>query len=217
MSSAAQDEVDRLFNQKEHFSSHPEDRQQTDSHSDSDNLSDDHHAGNSDSDDLDDTAFNKTGNMGTTTATQTYHLPTQTFDANTGPKGVIADARSFDQARKRSFRRTLMDLAQGASGTGTSWMSKKDTAAPTGSAENSASEDEDEFLRRWRENRMRELQNGSRRRSPSKRKFGRLDNVDAVGYLDAIEKVAADTIVVVLIFDPEVGHSHRGASTQAMQ
>lgn len=203
MSSAAQDEVDRLFNSnKERITSHPEDaRRNSSSNSDSDHASDpkddsDH----SQTDDLDDTAFNKR-TMATTTATATYHIPSQTFEANTGPKGVIADAQSFDRARKRSFRRTLMNLAgSGSQG----WMSKKEAPAPTGSADGSASDEEDDFMRRWRENRMRELQNGSRRRNPSKRKYGRLDNVDAIGYLDAIEKVAADTTVIVLIYDPEV-------------
>ena len=45
----------------------------------------------------------------------------------------------------------------------------------------------------------------TKRRSPSKRKYGGLTAVDAVGYLDAIEKVHADTIVVVLIYDDQVG------------
>ena len=71
-----------------------------------------------------------------------------------------------------------------------------------------SSDDEDEFMRSWREKRMLELQQGktvqNRRLSPSKRSWGRLVAVDPVGYLDAIEKVTIDTVVVVLINDEEV-------------
>lgn len=56
--------------------------------------------------------------------------------------------------------------------------------------------------------RMQELQaqgNGSNRRvSPRRRMYGYVEDVDAVGYLDAIEKVSGDTVVVVCIYDPEV-------------
>ena len=74
-----------------------------------------------------------------------------------------------------------------------------------------SSEDEDEFMRSWREKRMQELQAQgrdirNRRLSPSKRSWGRLTSVDPIGYLDAIEKVPNDTVVVVLISDDEVSH-----------
>ena len=57
---------------------------------------------------------------------------------------------------------------------------------------------------------MNELQSGNgqdrrtRRQSPSKRRYGYVTTVDAIGYLDAVEKVAVDTIVVVCIYDEEV-------------
>jgi hypothetical protein len=74
--------------------------------------------------------------------------------------------------------------------------------------EGSASEDE-EFLERWRQQRRMEIQReGSdirnRRTSPSVRRYGRFDEVDAMGYLDAIEKVGRDTVVVVFVYDHEV-------------
>jgi hypothetical protein len=74
--------------------------------------------------------------------------------------------------------------------------------------EGSASEDE-EFLERWRQQRREELQREgndirNRRTSPSVRRYGRFDEVDALGYLDAIEKVTRDTIVVVFVYDHEV-------------
>lgn len=51
---------------------------------------------------------------------------------------------------------------------------------------------------------MQELQEGKRRVSPNKKTYGRVDVVDANGYLDAVERVTSDTVVVVCIYDPEV-------------
>jgi len=49
------------------------------------------------------------------------------------------------------------------------------------------------------------------------RLFGRLDTVDAMGYLDAIEKVGRETVVVVFVYDHEVCATlatiHRSLST----
>lgn len=65
-------------------------------------------------------------------------------------------------------------------------------------------------MRKWRASRMQELQtqnNGAGRRvSPRRRIYGHVEDVDAGGYLDAIEKVPANTVVVVCIYDPEVCH-----------
>ena len=71
-------------------------------------------------------------------------------------------------------------------------------------------EDEESFLQQWRESRRRELESEAsrtvrnRRTSPSVRVYGRLDEVDAMGYLDAIEKVGRETVVVVFVYDHEV-------------
>jgi hypothetical protein len=54
---------------------------------------------------------------------------------------------------------------------------------------------------------MQELRTGiatQRRQSPSKRKYGRVETVDAAGYLDAIEKVSSETVVVVTIYNDSV-------------
>lgn len=62
-------------------------------------------------------------------------------------------------------------------------------------------------MKTWRKNRMQELKTGqsnTRRRSPSKRKYGRVEVVDAVGYLDAVERVSSETIVVVTIYNDKV-------------
>ena len=79
----------------------------------------------------------------------------------------------------------------------------------SGKSGSESSEDEDEFMRSWREKRMQELQvQGreirNRRLSPSKRSWGSVVTVDPMGYLDAIEKVPNDVVVVVLIHDEEV-------------
>lgn len=141
----------------------------------------------------------------------TYTLPeTTNFEANTGPKGVIADARSFESAKKRSFRQTLHAFSNGSFGktnkAGAYDFSREKSPSPD------MSDDDDEFMRLWRQNRLDELSSMksevmTKRRSPSKRKYGGLTAVDAVGYLDAIEKVSAETVVVVLIYDHEVRFS----------
>lgn len=137
------------------------------------------------------------------------HLPHKDFDSGrtTGVKGVIADARSYEEARRNNGglkagyvggekRRNL-----GSAGTRASTFLMDD-------GEGSESEDE-EFLERWRQQRREELlREGNdirnRRTSPSVRRYGRFDEVDALGYLDAIEKVTRDTVVVVYVYDPDV-------------
>src|SRR5690606_28633968 len=60
-----------------------------------------------------------------------------------------------------------------------------------------------------RKARLAELKSAStktRRQSPSKRNYGRVEPVDAVGYLDAIEKVSKDTVVVVVVYQDQVGY-----------
>ncbi|KAL1852959.1 hypothetical protein Plec18170_005541 [Paecilomyces lecythidis] len=194
MSAAAQEEVDRLFNQKERYTSHPEDRDDPDDKSSSEADDEGPNYVNSDSDS--DTYHNMVSRP------SNYHIPTQTFNANTGPKGVIADAQSYERAKKRSFRRTLMDV------TGMDHFSKpKQEAKPMRdrrSTEGSPSEEDEEFMRKWREARLQELQQRNRSKtSPSRRTYGHVEKVDANGYLDAIERAAPETVVCVCIYDPE--------------
>lgn len=142
-------------------------------------------------------------------------LPPASFDAGrtTGVKGVIADARSYENARRskwkdrvRAARRTVF----GADGLDSERHNKRSSSADSdGSVP--ADEDEERFLEQWRESRRRELEaetrNGAirnRRTSPSMRVYGRLDEVDALGYLDAIEKVGRETVVAVFVYDHEV-------------
>ena len=151
-------------------------------------------------------------------------LPPREFDhgRTTGVKGVIADARSFEEAARR-FGRSLSVRGDDRRIGGKSSRAKKAAAeAEVARAKSDIDEDDDEagssglslsddegFLERWRLQRRLELQQkGSdirtRRTSPSVRRYGRFDEVDALGYLDAIEKVARDTVVVVFVYDNEV-------------
>lgn len=127
------------------------------------------------------------------------NLPPPSFDSGrtTGVKGVIADARSFEQARREGSRKVggKEGRINGMNGGGEEALE--------------ALEEDEEFLEKWREERRKELErDGSdirnRRTSPSVRRFGRFDEVDALGYLDAIEKVGRDTVVVVFVYDIEV-------------
>lgn len=203
--SAAQDELDALFaNQREKLTCHPEDALISSSDK-SEPPSDNEDAHDSDNDNED-----KSHPTVAPSKTSNWHLPTRAiFDANTGPKGVIADARAYEQARKHSFHKTMRSMS-GNSLSSPQPFTKTKMESPNFHREKSASpeyqlDDDEQFLRSWRQNRINELQDPRVRRvSPSKRKYGSLEVVDAVGYLDAVEKVAAETVVVVCIYDDEV-------------
>ncbi|KAL8908919.1 MAG: hypothetical protein Q9207_000495 [Kuettlingeria erythrocarpa] len=201
MPSAAQAEFDAMYDAQEKKSpSHPDEANDSSS---SDN----------------DSATIRSSNDGssspppTAVPSATYHIPSTTsFNANTGPKGVIADARSFDTAKKRSFRQTLRAYSNGELSPPLFGKSKQPTfdfsREKSPSPDVSADDDEDDFMRTWRADRLNELANmnrdvRTRRSSPSVRKYGTLVTVDPIGYLDAIEKVHADTIVIVLIYDEQ--------------
>lgn len=208
MSNPAQDEFNALASAQHHSPrTHPEDTSSLSSSNDGTTLHSDH------ADEPPPRTFSprSTGSM----PSITYTIPTNvSFSANTGPKGVIADARSFETAKKRSFRQTLQAFSNGQSPPLFGSKNNKKNAfdfnrEKSPSPDISADDEEDEFMRTWRQNRLDELANmksevSTKRRSPSKRKYGGLVAVDPSGYLDAVEKVASETIVVVLIYDHEV-------------
>ena len=191
--SSAQDEFNRLVqSNREKYSTHPEDRDNDSDHDSNPSDDEQDHPQFSDSEDHDPTMR---------TGSSTYHVPNIVFDANTGPKGVIADAQAFERARASSFRKTLHHPDHAKYITDDSHL-LHNTPPPDGTL---SDEDEEHFLRQWREERIQELRNRSfRRPSPRRRMYGSVDTVDAVGYLDAIEKVTSDTVVVVCIYNPEV-------------
>ena len=211
MADLAHEEADRYFSSKDtQPTSHPEDRNNaSDRDSDSDEKdADGHHSDpGTDDDDLD-----TSSKMATMTQTKTaYHIPTTTQYANTGPKGVIADAQNFARAKQTSFRTRLSNFAStitfNKQEPNVSEKTKKAESNSDGSDLALSEDDSDsEFMNTWRQNRIQELSSmkshNTRRVSPSRRIWGTLQDVDATGYLDAIEKVSPDDVVVVMIYDP---------------
>lgn len=210
--SVAQAEADRFFSHKDRLTSHPEDISDSDDHSDVNEKKTHIEPYHSDPPDDEDTLHSMSA---TTTTTATCHIPHHVFDANTGPKGVIADAQAFSRAKKKSFRNTLFNITNGSYfHTSSKPHPTKLSSVGTDSSEKSQSDlddDEDsEFMEQWRQSRLKEMRAGSsyhqqRRHSPSKRIWGSFREVDANGYLDAVEKTVSDAVVVVCLFDPQVG------------
>ncbi|KAF2871529.1 phosducin [Massariosphaeria phaeospora] len=194
MTSAAQDEFNELLRNKDRHSKHPEDRQRDHDDNDSDHSDPESAAAaadyleKQDTDDELDLPPDMRSN---------YYLPSIRSEANTGPKGVIADAHAFEQAKKQARRFTWRKNTPPSSYTVTAYHDEKPSSDDEG---------EEGFMKRWREARLRELQDAgqrirSRTTSPSRRIYGNLPTVDGEGFLEAIEKVSRDTVVVVFIYD----------------
>ncbi|KAF2252319.1 phosducin [Trematosphaeria pertusa] len=186
-SSAAQDEFNELFRDRDRDTRHPEDRAHDSDRSEPE-PEPEHYPEKGDTDDELDAPKDMRSN---------YYLPSIRSEANTGPKGVIADAHAFEQAKKQARRFTWRKTSPPNSYTVTAYHDEKQASDEDG---------EDSFMKRWREARLQELQNAgqrirSRTTSPSRRIYGNMPMVDGEGYLEAIEKVARDTTVVVFIYD----------------
>lgn len=144
-------------------------------------------------------------------------LPPASFDAGraTGVKGVIADARNYENAKKSKWSEKMRSARRSVIGLTSITRSAQSSSNKSESDEHSGEEDEEQFLRQWRESRRRELETEdrsrvrNRRTSPSVRTYGRFEEVDALGYLDAIEKVSRDTTVVVFVYDHDVSGQPR--------
>ncbi|KAM7189150.1 Thioredoxin-like fold [Naviculisporaceae sp. PSN 640] len=146
--------------------------------------------------------------MPTYDAVGNLKLPPASFDdgCSTGVKGVIADARAYETARRSKWKDRIHAARRSVFGVD----GMKHDRSSGGESEGSGAEDldEDTFLAHWRESRRRELEAEgktvrTRRTSPSVRIYGRMEEVDALGYLDAIEKVGRETTVVVFVYDHE--------------
>jgi hypothetical protein len=196
---AAQDEFNELLRDKDTHDKHPEDRLNDSDHSDAESSHAADYLERTDTDDELDLPADMRSN---------YYLPSIKSEANTGPKGVIADAHAFEQAKKQARRFTWKKNSPPSSYSVTAYHDEK-----------SDDDDAEEgFMRKWRESRLRDLQNAgqrirSRTTSPSRRIYGTLQSVDPLGYLEAIEKVARDTVVVVLIYDDAVCYPSISFST----
>ncbi|KAF2646132.1 thioredoxin-like protein [Massarina eburnea CBS 473.64] len=191
MTTAAQQEFNELLRDKDSDSRHPEDR-----HDDSDRSEPDaepkHYHEHEDTDDELDLPEDMRSN---------YYLPSIRSEANTGPKGVIADAHAFEKAKKQARRFTWSKKAAPEGYSVTAYHEEK--------MPSSDDDSEEGFMRKWREARLKELQTAgqrirSRTVSPSRRIYGTMPQVDGEGFLEAIEKVAHDVPVVVFIFDKDV-------------
>jgi hypothetical protein len=198
---AAQEEFDNIFTRSSHPTQHPEDR--------SDNEGED---------EIDEETAYKQGKIAETMRQPVYHnrstplrLPPPSFDSGctTGVKGVIADARSFEAAKREGAWKGKVQVTAAPSQEKKQYLQRgRNRKGETYLVDEDASDD-GEFLEQWREARRKEMmREGSdirnRRTSPSIRRYGRFDKVDALGYLDAIEKVGRETVVVVFVYDAEV-------------
>ena len=206
MSASAADEAAQLFSQSHRLRSHPEDdRSRTPSEPDVDADADAGHE--AESHDM-------------PSLTSNYHLPRNTaFDANTGPKGVIADARSYEQAKKQKWlQQNQAPVSRESNGTPYYGQKEVSPVRRDGRSVSPQSQDGEEddldFMERWRKTRLSELRTSgdvrNRRQSPSMRRYGTMQTVDAVGYLDAIEKVGRETTVIVCIYDDRVSDERAG-------
>lgn len=193
MTSAAQEEFNELMRDKDRDQRHPEDR-----HHDSDRSEPESEGAEQDRYEIVDTddELDMPAEM-----RSNYYMPSHIrSEANTGPKGVIADAQAFEQAKKQARRFTWKK--------GASPPQQQQYNVTAYHAEQGSSDDDNDggFMKQWRESRLRELQNAgqrirSRTNSPSRRIYGSMPAVDGEGYLDAIEKTAPDTTVVVFIYN----------------
>jgi hypothetical protein len=190
---AAQDEFNELMRDKGRETRHPEDRHDDSDHSDSDSPgAADDYLEKVDTDDELDLPREMRSN---------YYMPSLRSEANTGPKGVIADAQAFEQAKKQARRFTWKkNQSPPEQYNVTAWHEKDASSEEDG---------DDSFMKEWRAARLRELQNvgqriRSRTNSPSRRVYGNFPLVDAEGYLDALDKSSPDTTVVVFVYSNEV-------------
>ncbi|EKJ79671.1 hypothetical protein NXS19_007412 [Fusarium pseudograminearum] len=207
MSTAAQEEFNDLVAKNTHRETlHPEDRDDPD-FKDIQDLSEEDLFRNAQ---IDNAMRMPTVDRLTGAGASEIKLPPVSFDNGraTGVKGVIADARNYEAARKNKWRHRVRTARNSIFGIESAPPAKSDTDSSEDDAKSDA--DEEAFLAEWRESRRRELESeasrsvrNNRRTSPSVRIYGRLDEVDALGYLDAIEKVSRETTVVVFVYDHE--------------
>ena len=87
---------------------------------------------------------------------------------NTGPKGVRADARAYEASKRERLAGGNTLLA----------------APATSFGESGSDASEDEWMSRWREKRMKELSTSG---VAGVNLFGQVDDVDARGYLNAVD------------------------------
>lgn len=222
--SAAADEFNDLLRDKSRLTSHPSDAHNNDDDarsflnlsSDEDDDDNTPAASNRDPEDDDDPLPRASTSVARNT------IPTTRYAANTGPKGVISDAQNFrDSRRSRRISTQSSSALQQAYNqrippTFTSSGPTCNEKLPEESDEDLLADDEGDadFMREWRQSRLRELQNGAGSMRGSgrggemlgrkSRSWGGLPTVDGSGFLEAVDKSPDDTVVVVFIYDDYV-------------
>jgi hypothetical protein len=199
---SAKEEFDELMRDKSHRVSHPEDDNDRGSFL---NLSDDDDPTPSGS------QHNPEEEEAPRPSISSYRstIPTTRYQANTGVKGVIADAQHWQDScrNQRSSNRSTHDLSAKAQSL---TLDDPATRLPgLDEDEEGALEDiDDDFMDRWRKSRIAELQNmssrsGSQVDTGNRRLFGILTTVDGDAFLEAVDN-SQDGVVVVYIFDDQV-------------
>ena len=212
-SSTAQQEFDALFSKNGYSTgkSHPEDSARRSSSPPSRSPSPAQSFLNLEDDDDDED--NTAEDLAVKAMRGTYYIPRTARQANTGPKGVIADAQAFEQARRQaqSIRSVARKPRQSYSNSRSPPHAPGHKSDEYEKSSGTDDEDDERFLESWRQKRLLELNN----RSVSgvlgrggKKVYGDLRRVDAEGFLNAVEGSPADTVVIVLIHDHQVRHTH---------
>jgi hypothetical protein len=198
--SAAEVEFQELMRDKSHRTRHPED--------DSDNPST--FRNHSDDEDAHKSRRSTVAEPRASVSLARNTIPSTRYGANTGPKGVISDAQDWrDSRRKERSSVTLQRYGGGRQRSEEPTLTQK---VDEEDEDDDLEEDEaDEgFMEKWRKSRLQELTNGGQRTSTlhqnSQRRamYGDMKAVDGEGYLDAVERSAPDTVVVVYIYDEYV-------------
>jgi len=139
-----------------------------------------------------------------------YYIPNHHgYNENTGPKGVIADARAFEREKRLRSKHTYV-RTEGMVLPKMQHLEEQHDKSRTvneNSTDENLEDEEDDFVRSWREKRGVELKSGGRQNMhPARRRgrYGTMKTVDPLGFLDAVEKCPRNTIVLVYVFDEEV-------------
>lgn len=203
--SAAQDEFNELVRNKDRSTSHPSDSISSRSRSSSRSPPSRSAIRNGNS--------SSSPSAYTPPKSRTF-LPSQKSYSNTGPKGVIADAQSFEHARKQ---RT--SLSQNRPNVGATQPYSENLGVNDGppqlaslrldEEDDSDLDDENGFMAEWRQERLRQLGNAGRGVTVGAEKsgagiYGGMASVDGEGYLEAVDGSGRDTVVVVFIYDDRV-------------
>lgn len=205
MATAAQEEFNQLMRDKTRRNGHPEDEDDAKSFLD---LSDD-------GDDAAAAPVDNDGAARSSFASTRHTIPRTRYGANTGPKGVISDAQNFRDSIRvhRKAPRSSATLARDDAGVTLGERLQAERIAEADRADELDDYDgencddmDDDFMARWRQGRLRELQSGAydsgmHGRGKNRRLYGDMATVDAQGYLDAVEGSPADTVVIVYVYD----------------